>query len=236
MAVCALCGSSHTNALCPTCGTPAPLTSASAAVQQLGSQAVAVASASPAAGGSASIDVDDSDNRLSGFVTRVEGPRQMDPGFDGWRLGAVLLFILAVFPLWAAVWLTLFCLRTALRIMGLGSSGGHRSFLDELLFHHMLETMFRKREPVPFYNYVVETSSGIRMARQEGEFDTAQPVAGHRVTLEGKPRQGVLVIQRGVDETSGVSFARPVKRSMVWFFVALFVVAAEFAVLATLAS
>jgi hypothetical protein len=133
-----------------------------------------------------------------------------DAPADPWKVATLGLLLVVLLPVLLVWWLATASVRLALRILtpSWGSHPGGRSLLDELILHRIIELGFRRREQLPCYHLLVDTGAGHRLARQEGEFLSAQPIVGHEVALRGRVRDGVLVIRSGVDRTIGVRFTR----------------------------
>jgi hypothetical protein len=147
------------------------------------------------------------------MLVRMEGPRSMPKPLDLSKIACLVVGGFAVLPfafLFVVLWVSV---RASLRILALTTSSGRRSsppsssssgpfvFLGALLGDD-------SERMVPVYHMVVNTASGVCMARQEGEFRSAQPLVGHEVMLRGRFRDGVLIVHAGRDETLGVVFSR----------------------------
>lgn len=149
----------------------------------------------------------------------------METPANPWKVACFFLFLLLLIPVLIAYWFLKFSFKMALRIIGIRLGRPGRSLMDELFFHRFLEIVFRRREQMPCYQLVINTAGGTQIARQEGEFRSAQPIVGHQVQLWGKVRDGVLVIKRGYDETLGAQFMRPPHLYIPLFFLMLTILA-----------
>ena len=190
MPACPLCRNSFEGDRCPVCGYVAARQTA-----RPRPQAVLL----PARRDSLRVE---SQRVVEGTVIQTHGPAHVPAPADPWRwFGALLLFI-ALLPVIVAVGMVVFAIRLAFWVLGFrnGRMGG-RSLLDELLIHHLLQTILRRPEQVPVYHHVVETDAGHVLVRQQGEFRDGRVFVGNRVRLTCRPRRGALVIEDGVNET-----------------------------------
>lgn len=153
-------------------------------------------------------------NQVSGMLVRMEGPRSMPEPLDRSKLACLVVGGLAALPIALLLALLWISVRASLNILALTMASGRRrsnppssGSWGPFVF---LGTLWGKRseQTVPVYHMVVNTASGVCMARQEGEFRSAQPLVGHEVMLHGRYRDGVLIVHRGRDQTLGVEFSR----------------------------
>lgn len=173
-----------------------------------------------------------SDGLVEGAIIQTHGPTTMPARRDLWRSACVVFVILLLLPVGVAVCALAIAVQLALRILlGFGRTGGHRSFLDDIIFFRGLEGLTRRPDPVPVYRHVVETELGQRSVRQEGEFIDGHAFVGHRVRFEGVFRQGTLVVHRGYNETLGVPLNFRPNSWRAMFAALLALVAIEYAVL-----
>ena len=228
MSTCRVCGHPVTSGRCGVCGTTAPVgvvgptppTGAAAAAPHPGATPPVLGTAGPMSSATLRPGMES----IQGTLLKIDGPRSMDPPRDPWRWAAFLMLLVMLLPLVAIFWMFRLVSRLAFSVMfprsGGGGSGG-RSLVDELLLHHWLDKLLRRPEKISSYQLVVRTSAGRRLARQEGEFLSGSPLVGNDVRLDGRLREGVLVVESGEDLTMGVHFRRPVSPYRTVFFVSL---------------
>jgi len=171
---------------------------------------------------------------LQGTVLQTHGPTMVPGSRDGWRLGSTVLLATALLPLLLSVLALLTAARLALGIAGLRLGGG-RGLLGEIMTFHLLGNAFQRPEPLPIYDHVVDTGSGLVSARQEGEFQDGRIFVGNRVRLHGNDRNGALVIEEGFNESLGTQLSF---RPSPWrpaFFLLVLLIAGGLVALTTMA-
>lgn len=144
-----------------------------------------------------------------GVVLQMAGPHLIEGRRDGWRAASLMLLFVLLLPIALGVWAVLFALRLVLSIVGLRSGGGQGLF-SEIIAFHLFGNAARRPDPIPVYDYVLQTGTGLQQARQEGEFAEGRIFVGNRVRLDGRLRSGVLMIDGGENLTLGTSLTRPV--------------------------
>lgn len=173
-------------------------------------------------------------NVIEGTVLQTYGPSQAEGRRDWWRLGATLLLIGALLPVFVGLWAVLFTWRLVLGMVGLRIGGG-RGLFGEIVAFHLVGNALRTPDPVPVYDHIVDTGAGLVQVRQEGEFQDGRIFVGNQVRLHGRRRGGALVILEGFNHTLGTSLsfrASPWRPAFVLLFLLL---AGGFAVLVALA-
>lgn len=149
---------------------------------------------------------------VEGVVIASQGPSHIPGSRNPWKLMSALLATLAFLPLVLALWACALTVRLALAFLGLGWLGGGRdgrSLIDEIILFHLFGAAARPSEPVPVYDYIIDTGTGHRAARQEGEFVDGRIFVGNSVRLEGASRGGTLLIREGWNDTYGTRLTRP---------------------------
>jgi hypothetical protein len=163
-------------------------------------------------------------NQIEGTVLQTFGPSQAQGRRDAWRLGSTLLLLVALCPVVLGFWAIALAWRLVLRIAGLRGGGG-RGLFSEIVAFHLVGNALRTPEPIPVYDHVVDTGTGLVQARQEGEFQEGRILAGSRVRLQGRLRGGTLVIEEGFNETLGTQLSfRPSPWRVVFALLFLLVV------------
>lgn len=203
MPTCSLCRNVYTGARCPVCGQQA----GSDGPQRVPSGRVPSPPAVPAEAAPmpivAAAPVGRAQGDLEGIVIRTHGPQQMKAPISPAKVCFGLLLCLALAPILFFLWLFKLSFRIAFGILGFGGRGSGRSLSDEIFMFHIAGTLFRRSEPIPVYQHVVETPGRLVSARQEGEFSDGRIFPGHRVRLNGRWRNGTLVIDSGQNLTLG---------------------------------
>ena len=116
-----------------------------------------------------------SQTELEGTVLQVYGPSNIDGTRDWWRLGSTLLLVASLLPFFVGLWVLLAVARLALGILGLGMGGG-RGLFSEILTFHLLGTALQRPDPVPAYDYVLDSGGQLVSVRQEGEFQESRNI------------------------------------------------------------
>ncbi|MDO9016914.1 MAG: hypothetical protein Q8S73_20385 [Deltaproteobacteria bacterium] len=150
-------------------------------------------------------DVDRPDH-VEGVVFGERTAATRAPPRNPWKLAAGLVLVLELLPFLLAWWALVLALRIALLPFGWGrggSGGGGSWWWIVPIF------VGDRREQIPVYRYGVRTARGTRAVEQRGDFTAGALVPGHRVTLDGRDANGVLLVESGYDHDERVTLRRP---------------------------
>ncbi len=140
---------------------------------------------------------------IEGSVARIDRAVPTPGRRDPWKIASILLLAIAMMPFLLMLCAILIAFRIALSMLGFRTGGRGGGLLGEIFAFHLIGSLIRPADPVAVYFYVVSTPSGHVMVRQEGELVDGRVFVGNRVRLLATRRDGVLVLQDGMNHTLG---------------------------------